>query len=286
MFFILYFLKVRAAKFFTGRCSLPARAPLPTSLSCRSLMQRRRASIAPPVDDDDIPQVNLQVMLKSRRTSWQRWLRRRSKGTCGGNRGAGGRGIGTIATPTLPAITTIYEEPEDASTEGTPRGTQEEGSGTPRETLEEGSGTPRGTLEEESPSGMSRISSNESSSSRMTRTNSYESNYNYNDNNNYNQTAPNHNTNDNLASSNTLASSSSTLLTRPDSFPRATNNAIASVDIEASSREGREEEGRAGEWVMLEVSVADTGIGIDPSILSKLFRPYAQATVSTMREYP
>ena len=38
--------------------------------------------------------------------------------------------------------------------------------------------------------------------------------------------------------------------------------------------------------MVVEVSVSDTGIGIDPAIVSKLFRPYAQAAVSTMREYP
>ncbi|KAJ3300282.1 hypothetical protein HK104_002481 [Borealophlyctis nickersoniae] len=37
--------------------------------------------------------------------------------------------------------------------------------------------------------------------------------------------------------------------------------------------------------VSLLFSVSDTGIGIDPAIVSTLFRPYAQAAVSTMREY-
>ncbi|KAJ3056976.1 histidine kinase osmosensor [Rhizophlyctis rosea] len=40
-----------------------------------------------------------------------------------------------------------------------------------------------------------------------------------------------------------------------------------------------------GEWVELELAVSDSGIGMDPSVVSQLFRPYAQAAVSTMREY-
>ncbi|TPX66259.1 hypothetical protein SpCBS45565_g04569 [Spizellomyces sp. 'palustris'] len=39
------------------------------------------------------------------------------------------------------------------------------------------------------------------------------------------------------------------------------------------------------EWVLLEVSVWDTGIGMAPDVVATLFRPYAQAAVSTMREY-
>ncbi|KND04218.1 uncharacterized protein SPPG_01650 [Spizellomyces punctatus DAOM BR117] len=39
------------------------------------------------------------------------------------------------------------------------------------------------------------------------------------------------------------------------------------------------------EWVLLEISVWDTGIGMAPDVVATLFRPYAQAAVSTMREY-
>jgi two-component system sensor histidine kinase ChiS len=52
--------------------------------------------------------------------------------------------------------------------------------------------------------------------------------------------------------------------------------------VGAEGGQGGEEE---GDWAVVEVSVSDTGIGIDPAIVSKLFRPYAQAAVSTMREY-
>ncbi|KAJ3180401.1 hypothetical protein HDU85_004107 [Gaertneriomyces sp. JEL0708] len=38
-------------------------------------------------------------------------------------------------------------------------------------------------------------------------------------------------------------------------------------------------------WHLIEVSVFDTGIGMTPEVVSTLFRPYAQAAVSTMREY-
>lgn len=39
------------------------------------------------------------------------------------------------------------------------------------------------------------------------------------------------------------------------------------------------------EWILMEVSVYDTGIGMSPEVVGSLFRPYAQAAVSTMREY-
>lgn len=56
------------------------------------------------------------------------------------------------------------------------------------------------------------------------------------------------------------------------------------IEEEIPGQENQEEQ-EEKEWVIMEVSVEDTGIGIDPSIVSQLFRPYAQAAVSTMREY-
>jgi len=39
------------------------------------------------------------------------------------------------------------------------------------------------------------------------------------------------------------------------------------------------------QWIALQVDVRDTGIGMDSEVIPRLFRPYAQATVSTSREY-
>jgi hypothetical protein len=107
----------------------------------------------------------------------------------------------------------------------------------------------------------------------------------------------------NINMDNSEASSSmhsSTIFDTTDTYPHT--RSASDTSIESGVAEGREgeqgkgkgkekgregEEGaREGEWILLEVSVADTGIGIDPAIVPKLFRPYAQAAVSTMREYP
>lgn len=40
-----------------------------------------------------------------------------------------------------------------------------------------------------------------------------------------------------------------------------------------------------GEMVMIRTLIKDTGIGMTPAQVASLFRPYAQATVSTVREY-
>ncbi|KAJ3038878.1 hypothetical protein HDV00_012799 [Rhizophlyctis rosea] len=57
---------------------------------------------------------------------------------------------------------------------------------------------------------------------------------------------------------------------------------LSSLESRSGSSSGSTEE---EEWVDLELSVSDSGIGMDPSVVSQLFRPYAQAAVSTMREY-
>lgn len=81
--------------------------------------------------------------------------------------------------------------------------------------------------------------------------------------------------------------------------------------IRMSDPSSEREKGGDGEvenWVMVRISVSDTGIllslklfigiifnsiifflisgiGIEPDIIDKIFRPYAQATISTVREY-
>lgn len=52
-------------------------------------------------------------------------------------------------------------------------------------------------------------------------------------------------------------------------------------DIKSRDENGEELEN----WVTLQMSVSDTGIGIEADIIDKIFRPYAQATISTVREY-
>lgn len=80
-----------------------------------------------------------------------------------------------------------------------------------------------------------------------------------------------------------LSSVASTFRPASGMFSPSMNMAPVSSPAMLEGEGGADQE---GEWAIVEVSVSDTGIGIDPAIVSKLFRPYAQAAVSTMREYP